>query len=387
MIQSIHMKQILLGLLTAAIVTGCNSQDEKGKFTLEGDVKNVPNQQVYLEQLFFTSQQAQVLDTGNIENGHFELSSTATEDGLYRIRFEKTNSGFIFINDQPKINFKADINDASLAGPTFNSPANQALKNLLLNIEGQRVNLMATSRAVDSLKTVKASDSAIAATSLQLANINGSFNQFITRYIDTASQPVVALFALGYTQGMDPASLNTVVPNLVKRFPNHQGVIGVVTQFNEMIASQNQPKPANSNTPGVGSIAPDFSMNDTEGKPFKLSQLRGKYVLVDFWASWCGPCRGENPNIVAAYNKFKSKNFTILGVSLDDNKDKWLQAIKNDKLDWKQVSDLKGWENATVAMYGYDGIPYNVLLDPQGKIIATSLRDAALHTKLEEVLK
>ncbi|RYF79826.1 MAG: DUF4369 domain-containing protein, partial [Chitinophagaceae bacterium] len=266
MIQSIHMKQILLGLLTAAIVTGCNSKDEKGKFTLQGDVKNVPNQQVYLEQLFFTSQEAQVLDTANIENGHFEVSSTATEDGLYRIRFEKTNSGFIFINDQPKINFKADINDASIAGPTFTSPANQALKNLLLNIEGQRVNLMATSRAVDSLKTVKASDSAIAATSLQLANINGKFNQFITKYIDTVSQPIVALFALGYTQGMDPASLNTVVPNLVKRFPNHQGVIGVVTQFNEMIAAQNQPKPTNSNTPGVGSMAPDFSMNDTEGR-------------------------------------------------------------------------------------------------------------------------
>ena len=154
-----------------------------------------------------------------------------------------------------------------------------------------------------------------------------------------------------------------------------------------MITEQNKPAPAKTGVPGVGSIAPDFTMADTSGKPFTLSQLKGKYVLVDFWASWCGPCRGENPNLVAAYNKFKDKNFTVLGVSLDDNKEKWLQAIKTDKLAWKQVSDLKGWENATVSMYGYDGIPYNVLIDPSGKIIATSLREAALQATLAKVLQ
>lgn len=381
------MKKIVCLVALGAFLAGCNSKEEKGKFTLTGEVKNVPNQQVYLEQLFFTSQEPQVLDTASIEDGKFVVSSTATEDGLYRLRFEKMNSGFIFINDQPKIEFKADVNDVSLQGPSFNTPANLALKNLLLNMEEQRTSLVSTSRQIDTLKANKASDSAVTAKSLQLANITNQFNKFITGYIDTVSQPVVALFALGYTQGIDPAALNAVVPNLVQRFPNHQGIIGVVTQFNEMIAAQNKPKPTNANMPGVGSQAPDFTMNDTEGKPFKLSQLKGKYVLVDFWASWCGPCRGENPNIVAAYNQYKDKNFTILGVSLDDNKDKWLQAIKTDKLAWKQVSDLKGWENATVAMYGYDGIPYNVLLDPQGKIIATSLREAGLHSKLAEVLK
>jgi thiol-disulfide isomerase/thioredoxin len=128
-------------------------------------------------------------------------------------------------------------------------------------------------------------------------------------------------------------------------------------------------------------------MNDISGKPFSLSQLRGKYVLVDFWASWCGPCRGENPNVVAAYNQYKDKNFTVLGVSLDDDKTGWMNAIAEDKLEWIQISDLKKWRSSVVTSYGFDGIPYNVLVDPQGKIIANNLRGPALQNKLAEVLK
>ncbi|WP_341835048.1 TlpA disulfide reductase family protein [Chitinophaga pollutisoli] len=133
--------------------------------------------------------------------------------------------------------------------------------------------------------------------------------------------------------------------------------------------------------------APDFSQADPQGKMISLSSFRGKYVLIDFWASWCGPCRMENPNVVAAYNRFKDKNFTIFGVSLDEDKSRWLQAIKQDKLTWPQVSDLKGWGNEAAAMYGVRGIPQNFLLDPEGNIIAANLRGEALERKLEEILK
>lgn len=131
----------------------------------------------------------------------------------------------------------------------------------------------------------------------------------------------------------------------------------------------------------------DFTQNDADGKPVRLSDFKGKYVLLDFWASWCGPCRAENPNVLKAYNKFKDKNFTVLGVSLDDKADKWKEAIKQDGMPWIQVSDLKGWRNEVAQEYGIQAIPFSFLIDPQGIIIAKEIRGAALHTKLAEILK
>ncbi|MBW8684113.1 TlpA disulfide reductase family protein [Chitinophaga rhizophila] len=136
-----------------------------------------------------------------------------------------------------------------------------------------------------------------------------------------------------------------------------------------------------------GGVATDFTQDDVNGKPVSLSSFRGKYVLIDFWASWCGPCRAENPNVVKAFERFKGKNFTILGVSLDQSKDRWLGAIKQDNLQWTNVSDLKGWGNSVAQLYHINAIPANLLIDPEGNIIGRNLRGRALEAKLEQILK
>ena len=137
----------------------------------------------------------------------------------------------------------------------------------------------------------------------------------------------------------------------------------------------------------IGKTAPDFSLPDTAGVMVSLSDFKGKYVLLDFWASWCPPCRRENPNVVKAFNDYKDKNFTVIGISLDKDKRKWLDAIASDNLTWTHVSDLKYWDSEIPALYGVRGIPANILLDPDGIIIARNVTGEQLHETLGNVIK
>jgi len=374
------MKKFLPLIASLFFLFSCNTSVQKGQFTVTGDLKNTPDQKIYLEELYFSQKDPAVLDTAEIKNGKFSLTAIAPEEGLYRLRLEKSEAAFIFINDQPAIPFSSDLNSLSLENAKFNSPANYLLRSFMVDIEKQRKEIEDKTSILQQYKNPLPSDSTYQVMQLDIVDKQAKFQQNILRYVDTTSNAVMALFSLGYTRDIEPEKIETAIGGLTKRFPTNQAIATIVAQYKQLIAQ-------NKSLPKIGGIAPEITMADTSGKAFSLSMLRGKYVLVDFWASWCGPCREENPNVVNAYQEFKNKNFNVLGVSLDKQKAEWTKAIEEDHLTWYHISDLKYWNSAAVAPYGIEGIPYNVLLDPQGKIIAMNLRGNDLQIKLRELIK
>jgi peroxiredoxin len=383
-----NIKNYLL-IIVSVLIFSCNNKS-KDQFTINGKITNAKDQKVYLEQLFFNEKDIAVLDTAEIKNGKFELTATAAEEGLYRIRLEQdNNASYLILNDQPEIVFSAKIgngSDDNFKDLKVETPGNKALKTLIVGLMENVAKLEKNAAVLDSLENME-SDSLLAIETVKQAKLNEGLTNFLDGYVFKSEDPIVTIFAMANAPTEDKSVIEKRVEHLTKKFPNHKGAQDIILAYNKFLTEMNKPKPTQPTKPVVGNFAPDFTMNDTEGKPISLSQYKGQYVLVDFWASWCGPCRGENPNVVAAYKKYKNKNFTVLGVSLDEDKDAWVKAIQKDGLTWKHISDLKGWQSAVVPVYGIEGIPYNVLLDPEGKILATELREKELDAFLSKTLK
>lgn len=345
---------------------------------------------VYLEEVPYGRDQSPiVLDSAKLSgnSGSFILSGKGKPGGIYELVFGDNVLAVPLINDMSDIKINIDLAKRDDYYKVDGSDASKQMQELISTVGKKNYDIEKSFADIDSIKRSGGPDSIAMAATLAKNNAIENLNNYLKDFIGKTSNPTLGVLALGWaSRSLPKTEFETSLNGLIKKYPDNVVLQNMKKSYDAQSAQANaDSKPKNNNW--IGKQAPQFSMPDVNGKNISLSSFKGKYLLVDFWASWCGPCRMENPNVVKTYNEFKDKNFTILGVSLDKEKEPWRQAIQDDKLTWTHVSDLKYWSSAAVEVFQFDGIPFNILLDPQGKIIAQDLRGEGLENKLREVLK
>ena len=383
------MKKISLIALAAIALYSCstsNSVNTSG-FEIKGSLSNSKGESIYLEKLAqsgVTTVDSTVID----DKGEFLMNHFSPSIGFYRLRISNSNFAMLVLDSAQKITITADARDLGNTFKAEGSPDTKLFLEYNALAQGQKArtdsleNIFRTAMITLKLDSIRA-DSLSIELQKPYEIIVSKYSDLVAKKIKENTSSFASIMAI---QQLRPENYLDIYIALDKglneKYPDNKDIKsfhGMVQQAQMMVAKTEAIK--------VGNEAPELILPMPNDKDLALSSLRGKVVLIDFWASWCAPCRKELPNVKRCYEKYKSKGFEILGVSLDKDRSAWLEAISSEGLTWPQVSDLKYWQSEACQIYAIQSIPYTVLIDKEGKIIATELRGADLDKKLAEVLK
>lgn len=385
-------KKIMLFALTAAALVSCNKVKE-GEFLISGTAKGMEDGKTVILQTQDEAGMAMIdVDTVKIKGGKFEFKGKTDAPALYALSFPDYSNGFPIIveNDETVVEVKKDSINLSKIGGTYNNDEFQKFNDEAKKIQKKMMDFQKKNMDVYNQAQQKGDTVTMNRLMKENSNIQKGLKDMMMKYPESHPKSFISTLivlemfraadfdvkkAKKIYEGFDPSIKKSKAAKRIK------SQIEAIEKNNAASAGKGEPVSLN-----IGAVAPDFSAKSPEGATVSLKQSMGKATIIDFWASWCGPCRKENPAVVALYNEFHAKGLNIIGVSLDKDAAKWKEAIAKDKLTWAQVSNLKEFNDPIALMYNIQQIPTTYLLDSTGKIVAIDLRGAELKAKVAEIL-